>query len=70
MERVQAAHYDNNHDSAALLRLLINDCINSIKAQVPHTTHSYTQNTHTHSQKKKEKKTSKNKKKRKAAKES
>ena len=45
MERVQAAHYDNSHDSAALLRLLINDCINGIKGQVPHTTHNYTKHT-------------------------
>ena len=47
MERVQAAHYDNSHDSAALLRLLINDC----------TTHHTQPNTkHTHTKKKEKKK--------------
>ena len=61
MERVQAAHYDNNHDSAALLRLLISDC-------TTHHTQLHTKHTHT---KKRRKKTSKKKeKKRKAAKES
>ena len=44
MERVQAAHYDNSHDSAALLRLLINDC----------TTH-HTQPNTKHTQKKERK---------------
>ena len=54
MERVQAAHYDNSHDSAALLRLLINDC----------TTHHTQPNTkHTHTKKKEKKKLVKKKKK-------
>ena len=54
MERVQAAHFDNSHDSATLLRLLINDC----------TTHHTQPNTkHTHTKKKGEKKTCKKKKK-------
>ena len=64
MERVQAAHYDNSHDSAALLRLLINDC-------TTHHTQPNTKHTHTHIQKKEKKKLVKKKrKKRKAAKES
>ena len=54
MERVQAAHYDNSHDSAALLRLLINDC----------TTH-HTQPNAKHTHTKGEKKTCKKKKKKK-----
>ena len=57
MERVQAAHYDNSHDSAALLRLLINDC-------TTHHTQPNTKHTHTHTHTKKgEKKTCKKKKK-------
>ena len=65
MERVQAAHYDNSHDSAALLRLLINDC-------TTHHTQPNTKYTHTHTKKKEKKKLVKKKKrkKRKAAKES
>ena len=55
MERVQAAHYDNSHDSAALLRLLINDC-------TTHHTQPNAKHTHTH-KKKGEKKTCKKKKK-------
>ena len=57
MERVQAAYYDNSHDSAALLRLLINDC-------TTHHTQPNTKHTHTH-KKKGEKKTCKKKKKKK-----
>ena len=49
MERVQAAHYDNSHDSEALLRLLINDC-------TTHHTQPNTKHTHTHIQKKEKKK--------------
>ena len=45
MERVQAAHYDNSHDGAALLRLLINDC-------TTHHTQPNTKHTHTHTHKK------------------
>ena len=65
MERVQAAHYDNSHDSAALLRLLINDC-------TTHHTQPNTKHTHTHTKKEKKKlvKKKKKRKKRKAAKES
>ena len=64
MERVQAAHYDNSHDSAALLRLLINDC-------TTHHTQPNTKHTHTHKKKEKKKLVKKKKrKKRKAAKES
>ena len=48
MERVQAAHYDNSHDSAALLRLLINDC-------TTHHTQLHTKHTHTHKKKEKKK---------------
>ena len=44
MERVQAAHYDNNHESAALLRLLINACTR-------HHTQLHTKHTHTHKKK-------------------
>ena len=44
MERVQAAHYDNNHESAALLRLLINACTR-------HHTQLHTKYTHTHKKK-------------------
>ena len=53
MERVQAAHYDNNHDSAALLRLLISGC-------TTHHTQLHTKHTH---KKKRRKKTSKKKRK-------
>ena len=49
MERVQAAHYDNSHDSATLLRLLINDC-------TTHHTQPNTKHTHTHTKKKEKKK--------------
>ena len=65
MERVQAAHYDNSHDSAALLRLLINDC-------TTHHTQPNTKHIHTHKKKGEKKKLVKKKKrkKRKAAKES
>ena len=65
MESVQAAHYDNSHDSAALLRLLINDC-------TTHHTQPNTKHTHTHKKKEKKKlvKKKKKRKKRKAAKES
>ena len=56
MERVQGAHYDNSHDSEALLRLLINDC-------TTHHTQPNTKHTHTHTQKKEKKKTCKKKKK-------
>ena len=56
MERVQAAHYDNSHDSAALLRLLINDC-------TTHHTQPNTKHTHTHKKKEKKKLVKKKKKK-------
>ena len=56
MQRVQAAHYDNSHDSAALLRLLINACTR-------HHTQLHTK--HTHTQKKRRKKLVKKKKERK-----
>ena len=60
MERVLGAHYDNNHDSAVLLRLLINDC-------TTHHTQLHTKHTHTH-KKKGEKKTSSKKREKKGSK--
>ena len=63
MERVQAAHYDNSHDSATLLRLLINDC-------TTHHTQPNTKHTHTRTKKGEKKTCKKKRKKRKAAKES